>query len=709
MSIRWKLLALLLAIALVPLVFVAVLDRHGMWTLGEDLARNARESLSQRTSEQLQQLIRNQAALARQQRAALEHTLRAQARAVEKRLARPPPAAERLFWTGDYDRGTDPPPGLAPSDKHYRFVEGERGVPIPVTYDEQVIVLAPGVAREAVGAELACLAGMAAEYRFLYEAHPELIYWQFISLGSGVHTSFPGHGGYPSEYDPRQRDWYTSARQHGRLSWIGPYFDASSEQLILTISMPVRWPDGSFAGVTGLDVTVADVVKRMKPPPIWSDDARSMLVSLRDQGEQSVLEVVARPGYHRKGERWNARFDAEYLDSGDREQMGRLIGDLSSGRSGTCEMPYLGRASLWVYGAVDERGNYLVLIIPYEEVVAQAVAAEQDVLERTWTQLRATGVVAALVILGVLLAALVGSRSVTRPVRELAATADRIAHGEFDARARITTRDELGQLAGHFNTMVPKLQDHLKLKQSLALAMEVQQSLLPAEPPQVKGLDVAGTSIYCDETGGDYYDFVDLSELGPHLLGIAVGDVTGHGVAAAMLMATARAVLRSRATQPASLADLMNGINKCLAPDMAGGRFMTLCYMMIDTRTRQVRWASAGHDPPILYDPRTDSFSELVGGGIPLGVEPSWRYTESGPLALEQGQIMVIGTDGIWEARNPQGKFFGKDALREIIHQNADRPAQDISDAITAALSMFRQESPQEDDVTLIVVKVVGG
>jgi len=171
-------------------------------------------------------------------------------------------------------------------------------------------------------------------------------------------------------------------------------------------------------------------------------------------------------------------------------------------------------------------------------------------------------------------------------------------------------------------------------------------------------------------------------------------------------MATARAVLRSRATQPASLAELMNGINKCLAPDMAGGRFMTLCYMMIDTRTRQVRWASAGHDPAILYDPRTDSFSELAGGGIPLGIEPSWRYTESGPLALEQGQIIVIGTDGIWEARNVQRKFFGKDALREIIHQNADRPAQDISDAITAALSTFRQESPQEDDVTLIVIKV---
>jgi hypothetical protein len=173
MSIRWKLLALLLALALAPLVFVALLDRQGMRMLGEELAQNARESLAQRTGEQLLQLIRDQAALVRRQREALEHTLRAQARQVEKRLAQAPPADQpRLYFAEDYDRGANLPPGLAASDKHYRFAEDGTGVPIRVTYEAQVVKLAPGVSRTEVADQLARLAGMPMEYRFLYQAHP---------------------------------------------------------------------------------------------------------------------------------------------------------------------------------------------------------------------------------------------------------------------------------------------------------------------------------------------------------------------------------------------------------------------------------------------------------------------------------------------------------------------------------------------------------
>ena len=459
--------------------------------------------------------------------------------------------------------------------------------------------------------------------------------------------------------------------------------------------------------MTGLDVTIADVVERMKPPPIWSDDARSMLVSLRDRGEQSVLEVIARPGYHRKGERWNARFDAEYLDSSDREQLVRLIGDLRSGRSGTCEMPYLGRDCLWVYGPVGDQGGYLVLILPYAEVVAQAAAAGREILDRTGHQLQTDALVAGAMILIVVACAVVGSRSVTRPVRKLASAAGRIARGDLEARARIETGDELGQLGRTFNAMVPQLQDRMRLRQSLALAMEVQQHLLPSAPPRVEGLDVAGQSIYCDETGGDYYDYLDLSELDPGLLGVAIGDVTGHGIAAAMLMTTGRALLRSRATQPGSLADLMTDLNRYLAADMSLGRFMTMFYMVIDARARTARWASAGHDPAIIFDPATDSFSELAGSGLPLGIEPEWQYHESGPADLQPGQIILLGTDGIWESRNPQGQFFGKDALREVIRRQADAPAKQISQAVTDTLAHFRKDHAQEDDVTLVVIKVL--
>ncbi|HUU82549.1 MAG TPA: SpoIIE family protein phosphatase [Phycisphaerae bacterium] len=709
MSIRWKLLILLLTMALVPLVFVAVLDRHGMLSLGRDLAVQARQSLTDRTGEQLQQLIRNQAALVTQQRETLQHLLLAQARAVDRCLAAEPPADAKVYLAEDFDRGDNIPADTKPSSKHYRFLADGPGVPIPVSYSQQAFKLAPGVSPEAVAPEIARLSRMSAEYRFRYQAMSDLIYWQYTATESGVHSSYPGHGGYPAEYDPRQRQWYTLAKERGQLCWIGPYFDASSEQLILTIAAPVHRPDGSFAGVTGLDVTEADIVEHMKLPATWSEAARAILVQLQPAGEEGQFEaaIIAQPGYHRKGERWSTPFDAERLESEDTEEFGRLLADMAQGQWGQRQMPYLGRDCLWVYGPVGDQGGYLVLILPYAEVVAQAAAAGREILDRTGHQLQTDALVAGAVILVVVACAVVGSRSVTRPLRRLAAAADRIAKGDLEARVRIKTGDELGLLGRTFNAMVPQLQDRLRLKQSLALAMEVQQHLLPSGPPQVKGLDVAGQSIYCDETGGDYYDYLDLSELAPGLLGVAIGDVTGHGIAAAMLMTTGRALLRSRAVQPGSLAELMNDMNRCLSGDMSRGRFMTLFYMVIDARSRQVRWASAGHDPAIVFDPETDAFSELEGSGLPLGIEAGWAYRESGPVTLKPGQVVLLGTDGIWESRNPQGDFFGKDALREVIRRNADAPAERISKAVTEVLAQFRKDHAQEDDVTLVVIKVL--
>jgi sigma-B regulation protein RsbU (phosphoserine phosphatase) len=297
---------------------------------------------------------------------------------------------------------------------------------------------------------------------------------------------------------------------------------------------------------------------------------------------------------------------------------------------------------------------------------------------------------------------------VTRPVADLANAAGRIAAGDLEASTNITTRDELGELGRAFNDMVPQLADRMRLRESLNLAMEVQQNLLPDTPPKIEGLDVAGRSLYCDETGGDYYDFIELTEMSPHCLGIVVGDVTGHGIAAALLMATARALLRSRADRPGGMAAMMDDINHNLAADVAGHRFMTLVYMMIDAKNRALRWVNAGHDAPIVYDPTTDRFDELVGGdGIPLGIEGSWSYEEHSTEAAPGGQIIVIGTDGIWEARNPKGNMFGKEALRDIIREYADRTAEDISLAVTETLTKFRKTRSQEDDITLVVVKIL--
>jgi sigma-B regulation protein RsbU (phosphoserine phosphatase) len=249
--------------------------------------------------------------------------------------------------------------------------------------------------------------------------------------------------------------------------------------------------------------------------------------------------------------------------------------------------------------------------------------------------------------------------------------------------------------------------EHDMIKQSLDLAREVQQNLLPNKNPQMERLDIAGRSIYCDVTGGDYYDFItgDTGENGQ--LTIAIGDVSGHGISSALLMATVRSSLRQRLSQPGDAGGIISDVNRQLVQDVEdSGQFMTLFYLNIDATKMQAHWVRAGHDPAIFYDPATDAFEEMGGSGIALGIEGDWRYKEYLKTALDKGQIILLSTDGIWEAFNPKGDMFGKERIYDIIRKNSSLSANEIINIILESLKRFQQGAQIEDDITLVVIKI---
>ena len=174
-------------------------------------------------------------------------------------------------------------------------------------------------------------------------------------------------------------------------------------------------------------------------------------------------------------------------------------------------------------------------------------------------------------------------------------------------------------------------------------------------------------------------------------------------------MTTVRAFLRSRVLiQPGDLADAITDVNRLLCIDtVETGNFMTLFFMLIDSSNCKVRWVRAGHEPAMIYDPSTDSFDELLGRGIALGVDETWSFEEQIRELWSDSQIVLIGTDGIWESENPQGESFGKDRLKKIIRQHKNESSQEIIHAITEALTDHRQTAPQQDDVTMVVIKKV--
>jgi sigma-B regulation protein RsbU (phosphoserine phosphatase) len=188
-----------------------------------------------------------------------------------------------------------------------------------------------------------------------------------------------------------------------------------------------------------------------------------------------------------------------------------------------------------------------------------------------------------------------------------------VRNGHFDKKIQVTTNDEIGYTGDVINEMTEGLKERERLQQSLDIAMEVQQNLLPNKDPEIEGLDIAGTSIYCEETGGDYYDYLLTAENGQKKICVVVGDVADHGIPSALLMTTARAFLRQRTSRSGELDQVVADVNRQLTRDVEdSGRFMTLFICEIDRSKQVIHWVNAGHDPAMIYDREGSQFEELT-------------------------------------------------------------------------------------------------
>ncbi len=314
---------------------------------------------------------------------------------------------------------------------------------------------------------------------------------------------------------------------------------------------------------------------------------------------------------------------------------------------------------------------------------------------------------------------LIVAHRATRRLRVTCEAMQRAGAGETEVHIEDDSEDELAELAAAANHTARAMKQSVELRRSMRLGEMVQRALLPARAPSIAGLDIAHFCVYCDEVGGDYIDYIPLGgDDAKEGWAIVVGDGTGHGVPAAILMATARSVLRSHALRVSELPVCMAQINRLLCKQVPEGKFLTLFMLVMEPGLAGVngtsapimsrlRWISAGHDEAIMLDAMTMQFSELKGSDLPLGVEESWEFNEyerSGALA--PGSIIVIGTDGIWESRSAAGAMFGKDHLRRLIRRHASSTAQEIGERILEALRDHRGALLPQDDVTFVVIKV---
>jgi len=487
-------LVLLLGASLFPLAVLGVFSHWAAEKMGLDLAERSAQVLEQKTEASLREKARDFASQLESQQRLMDLALRLQAREVESLLARTPRKGADVAWAEEFDQRRA---ATITSPQYFLVDESGKPEPQPVSFAQPVFYLPAGVSRGAIRGDLDRLAGVGEVYRRIHEAVP-FVHWHYTALENGLHSAYPGHGGYPAGYDPRRRPWYVAGRDARQLVGIEASVDASSRRVIFGLAMPVFRPNGALAGVTAMDVAADQLLRPDNLEPAWAKSAHVMLVSLVEGKGAPYLRVFAQSDGGSARQRWDMPLKEVRLEGAG--MMAAFRAASAGGADSVFRLSYRDEASLWCVVPMDEQHkHFIALVVPLRQVLAPAVQAREYVWSRTLWQSRVT--LAAGLVVALLAAALAffRARSLTRPLAEMADTAHAIAHGDLASRVELAERkDEVGELGEAVNRMASSIESllreqdeaHLEMMESLSKALEARDAYTARHSSQVAHFSV---------------------------------------------------------------------------------------------------------------------------------------------------------------------------------------------------------------------------
>lgn len=376
--------------------------------------------------------------------------------------------------------------------------------------------------------------------------------------------------------------------------------------------------------------------------------------------------------------------------------------DLNDGVMGYSNLIYYRQGTNAKGRQGEKKIGYFKYFAPWHWVIL-ATGYEKDVFASR-DQLRATLI--PLVVLVMLAGSVVVYLTIGqmfRPIQRLTESTKEVAKGNWDISIDYKSNDEIGALAQSFDKMVQSLRENARMWHEFKVARDMQAQMLPDTYPEIEGIQISAKSVPTTEVGGDFYDFLQLQD---GRLGIVVGDVSGHGVAAAMVMTAALGAVRFAAEEKECTHEVLNMVNFRLNKDIQNHMFVALFYGILDPKTRKLYYTNAGQTMPFLLRNGEIDFLPQAEktDRFPLGIVKATVY-EQLSIELQPGDMLIHYTDGIVDVMNGSHETYGFDRLSESIKQNASLPPSELIDKLIAEMSEYGGDSNIEDDVTLVVLK----
>lgn len=494
-------------------------------------------------------------------------------------------------------------------------------------------------------------------------------------------------------------DWYQIPKELDRPIWTEPYYDEGGGNIIMsTYSVPLHRMVGGqrkFYGVVAADISLSWLKETLSRVKVYETGYAFVLSRNGVFVSHPDNDVIMRTSIFSLAE-----------EIGDKRlrQLGR---DMTHGGTDFVRLnhPVSGRNSWLYYTPVPTTGWSVGIIFPDDELYAGVRKLSEEIL-----------FICVVGILFLFAAVAFVSRSITRPIGRLAASADEIARGNLDTELpAIETRDEIGRLAESFGNMKTSLKEYIanlaqttaakeRIESELKIARTIQMNFLPRESslfPEEAPVEIFALLKPAKEIGGDLYDFFPLD--GDRLF-FSIGDVSGKGIPAALFMAAAKTLMKGKAGPGIAPSDLLNSVNRELCFENQSMMFVTAFCGILNVRTGELVYSSAGHLPPLLSTAEGPAEWLPVPGGCPLGIFEDMEY-ETFRARVRVGDILLVYTDGVTEAMNAAHELYSSGKLLGVVRESGCSSAEDAVKVVFKSVEEFSSGLPQTDDIAVLAIR----